>query len=267
MKDPNVRLVVLLVALATAGWYYWQANSGLEEPTAMELPQPSQQDSTPTQTRRAPLYPVPEPSPVEIKRDALPLLGESDNAFRHEVVELFGEYAGRLLVDEALIDKFVATVDNLPRKAVSEKIRPVGRLTTAPIVESAGNNTFVFGESNFARYNYPVALVTTIELDRLVDAFQYFYPLMQESYGRLGYPTGYFNDRFIEVIDHLLETPEPGRPIILVRPNMLYEFADPELEALSGGQKLLLRIGPENAVRVRQFLRNFRDRIASQESR
>lgn len=266
MRDPNVRLVILLVALAGAGWYYWQAKPGFEESPALELPQPSQPEAPRTETRRAPLNPVPKSTPTKVERDPLPLLAESDGAFRHEVVELFGDFVGRLLVNEALIEKLVATVDNLPSAEISEKIRPVGRLTTAPIVESAGNGTFRFGESNFARYNYPVALLTTVEIDRIVEAYRHFYPLMQESYGRLGYPDGYFNDRLIQVIDHLLQTPEPARPIVLVRPNMLYEFADPDLESLSSGQKLLIRIGPENAVRVRQVLSSFRKKIASEES-
>ena len=39
------------------------------------------------------------------------------------------------------------------------------------------------------------------------------------------------------------------------------EYADPELEALSSGRKLLLRMGPENAARVRQVFREFRQHI------
>jgi hypothetical protein len=43
----------------------------------------------------------------------------------------------------------------------------------------------------------------------------------------------------------------------------LYEYADPDLEALSSGQKLLLRMGPENAARVQQTLARIRDRITT----
>ena len=51
-------------------------------------------------------------------------------------------------------------------------------------------------------------------------------------------------------IDHLIETPMPEGPIVLHRPNVLYEFADPDLEALSSGQKLLIRMGNDHATRV-----------------
>ncbi len=60
----------------------------------------------------------------------------------------------------------------------------------------------------------------------------------------------------------LLVTPKPAEPIRLVRPHVLYEFADPELEGLSSGQKLLLRMGGENAARVKQVLQNLRTLIA-----
>ena len=79
---------------------------------------------------------------------------------------------------------------------------------------------------------------------------------------RLGYPNAYFNDRAVAVIDELLTTPEPEQPIPLVRPHVLYEYADPELEALSAGQKLLLRMGPDHAARVKAVLAEIRQRIA-----
>jgi hypothetical protein len=81
---------------------------------------------------------------------------------------------------------------------------------------------------------------------------------------QLGYPDGYFNDRVIEVIDHLLETPTPAQPIRLVSPHVLYEFADVDLEALSSGQKLMLRIGDQHAAALRNVLIAFRAQIASQ---
>ena len=63
-------------------------------------------------------------------------------------------------------------------------------------------------------------------------------------------------------IDLLLETPEPMQPIQLVRPHVLYKFADPDLEDLSSGQKLLLRMGPEHASRIKSVLSDLRTRIA-----
>jgi hypothetical protein len=106
--------------------------------------------------------------------------------------------------------------------------------------------------------------IASADIDAIVDTYRRFYPLFQRSYERLGYPDGYFNDRVVQVIDHLLATPpQPDGPIKLVRPHVLYEFADSRLEALSSGQKLLLRMGPEHAATVKRFLQDLRSEVAS----
>ena len=102
------------------------------------------------------------------------------------------------------------------------------------------------------------------DVSAVVDTYRRFYPLFQESYERLGYPNKYFNDRVIEVIDHLLETPLPEEQIRLVRPHVLYEFSDPELQSLSSGQKLILRMGSEHAVIVKKVMREVRRELAQQ---
>ena len=93
--------------------------------------------------------------------------------------------------------------------------------------------------------------------------YRRYYPLFQQSYQRLGYPDAYFNDRLVEVIDLLLSTPTPEEPVALIRPNVLYEYAEPDLEALSSGQKLLLRIGNQHAAEVKAVLRELREHIAT----
>ena len=81
-------------------------------------------------------------------------------------------------------------------------------------------------------------------------------------YEDLGYPNAYFNDRMIDVINHLIATPEVNDPIILHRPHVLYEFIHPELEALSSGQKILIRLGSRNSIKVKQFLIEFKALIS-----
>ena len=104
---------------------------------------------------------------------------------------------------------------------------------------------------------------TPIFLGQVADVYRRFYPLFQDAYVDLGYPNGYFNDRLIEVIDDLLATPDKNEPVSLVRPHVLYEFSDPDLESLSSGQKMLLRMGSEHRSSVKQKLREFRN-IATQ---
>jgi hypothetical protein len=96
---------------------------------------------------------------------------------------------------------------------------------------------------------------------------------LQHEYEELGFPGRYFNDRFVQVIDPLLATPDPSRPprVHLPRiegappshPWVLYEFDDPDLRSLSAGQRLLLRMGPANERRVKARLTELRRLLAS----
>jgi fermentation-respiration switch protein FrsA (DUF1100 family) len=191
---------------------------------------------------------------------ALPDLTDIDAYFRLELVDIFGTGLDALLANDAMIDRIVATIDNLPRRHVAESIRPVGRLSSTFVTN--GDDVIVIDPENYARYRILVDWFAMADPDTVVELYRRYYPLLQKSYESLGYPQGYFNDRLVAVIDHLLETPVPEEPPELVRPHVLFEYTDPELEALSSGQKLLLRMGAENAMRTKQSLEALRARIA-----
>ena len=122
----------------------------------------------------------------------------------------------------------------------------------------------MLGFSSYGRYDALVAQLYYADIDKAYDTYRRFYPLFQKAYEQLGYPDAYFNDRLVEVIDHLLATPVPAGPIVLVRPNVLYEFADPDLEALSSGQKLMLRMGPSNSATLKRLLEKLRARLTAE---
>jgi hypothetical protein len=63
-------------------------------------------------------------------------------------------------------------------------------------------------------------------------------------------------------IDNLMAAPDITTDIALVRPNVMYQFADPKLEELSAGQKLMLRMGPTNAAIIKAKLRELRAQVA-----
>lgn len=196
----------------------------------------------------------------------LPPLDDSDAYFALALGDVFGSDLGALLADEALIEKVVATIDNLPRQKLAERLRPLDGAPGSFTVEAGSDaDSFRLAAQNYARYDGLVAMFTTPSADSLVATYRRFYPLLQEAYTNLGYPDGYFNDRVVEVIDHLLDTPIPPGAPPLVRPHVLYEYADAELESLSSGQKLLLRMGPEHAEAVKARLAEIRPLIAIEE--
>jgi hypothetical protein len=106
-------------------------------------------------------------------------------------------------------------------------------------------------------------LADAVPTDALVAVYARFYPLFQQQYEKLGYPGKYFNDRAVEVIDHLLATPAVQEPLLLLQPRVLYVFADPKLESLSAGQKIILRMGRENREKLKSKLREIRQALTS----
>ena len=127
---------------------------------------------------------------------------------------------------------------------------------------------------NGARYTPFLLLAESVNAVRAVDLYVRMYPLLQQAYEDLGYPKRYFNDRLIAVIDLLLDTPVLEYPVMLqltqvkgpipsLRPWVRYEFADPQLEALASGQKMLLRMGPAAERRLKARLVEFRRLVAT----
>jgi hypothetical protein len=158
----------------------------------------------------------------------------------------------------------VATIDNLPRSHVAEKIRPVTQIEEPFKSDRLGDSdAFTISDSNYDRYNELVSMLGSADLNAMADLYRRFYPLFQDAYRNLGYPDAYFNDRLVEVIDHLLATPLPRGTVELVQPHVMYEYADKSLEDLSSGQKMLIRMGNEHAVKVKEVLRQARALITA----
>jgi hypothetical protein len=268
-KDVLQWLVPVLLAVAVAGalWFYWlQSNrpaGEIEPDVSDELPQPMD-EAIPAD----PVHPLQTPDEETAERRELrplPPLEDSDEYFRLELSDLFGEGLGEHLVEQRLIERVVATVDNLPRDQVADRIKPMSGVQGQLVVNDGDEDEqFVLAPENYERYDALIAMVANADVAEMEGLYRRFFPLFQKAYVELGYPQGYFNDRVIEVIDHLLAAPEPEGPLTLVRPNVLYEYADPELEQLSPGQKLLLRMGSEHAATVKKKLREFRSRIVAE---
>jgi len=262
-KQLTQWLIPILLAITAAGalWYYWIAvNKSHPEPVLP--PQPVAQEPA---ELPGPLHPIPE---IQMDQSdipdlmPMPSLEQSDEYFKLELVEIFGNLMGELLAESGAIEKVVATVDNLPRDAIAERTRPLGSIGGQfEVGGQDGSGGFSISQDNYRRYDDLVALVTGADLNEVADMYKRFYPLFQSAYTELGYPDGYFNDRLVEVIDHLLETPEPAGPVALIRPHVLYEYANPDLESLSSGQKLMLRMGNEHMARIKKMLGELRQLV------
>jgi hypothetical protein len=264
-----VPLLAVVVAAGAAAVYFYYVRPGHD--AALE-PVASTQSAV---SEAASLDPVRLPedtsTPPELAEpvepvEPLPSLAQSDAVVRAALETLWGkEPVARFLVPDDLVSRFVATIDNLPNPKLASKLRPVQPFAGAALAlrDSAAPSGIALGEEHFARYAPLVSLVQATSVDQLEALYLRFHPLLQQAYEDLGYPGESFEDRLVEVIDHLLRAPEVPAPIAVVRPKVYYEFADPAIEERSAGQKLLIRMGPRNAKLVKQRLRELRARLTA----
>jgi Protein of unknown function (DUF3014) len=246
----------VVVVIAGIGAYYrYYSQPGVPEKvheTRPPAPPPTTADNDGIQ------HPIPS---TGADSAALPALNQSDQVVRDSLAGLLGQRpVEQFLVPENIVRHIVVSVDNLPRKKVAVDLRPIKPTPGETVVANQGD-TSTLSTANYARYAPFVHLVESTDPKTLATVYFRLYPLFQQAYEDLGYPGRFFNDRLVEVIDHLLATPEPQGPIALVQPKVFYEFADPKLEDLSAGQKLLIRMGPANERSLKAKLRDLRTEL------
>lgn len=248
--------IVIAAAIAIGVYYRYYSPvpaTPAEHPAA--APQPAPPPAPAIQ------HPIP---PAAEQQAPLPPLDQSDPVVRESLIGLLGKPAVvKFLVPHEIIRDIVVTVDNLPRKKVAAELRPLQPTAGDTAVDAQGAQTML-SEQNYARYAPLMNVVSSVDPKALAAVYFRLYPLFQQAYENLGYPGKYFNDRMVQAIDSLLATPDAQGPIELVRPKVFYQFADPKLEALPAGQKLLIRMGPQNAGVIKAKLQQFRAAITAQ---
>lgn len=277
MKQRTLWMVsALWLGLLVAGLYAWQRQSA---------PAPAAPASAPQALAPAPDAVPAAPAasairfPIDTGASAPRPAPNSGAAAPNNLADALVDTLGRKAVLEFLnVDAFAhrvaATVDNLARAHAPARLWPVhptaGRFATQQMGEGA-----VIGAENSRRYGLFVKWVDSLDMKGVAGLYRQLYPNFQSAYEALGYPGRYFNDRVVDVIDHLLETPSVDEPVAVkladikgpiqpARPWVIVEFADASLESRSAGQKLLLRMGPDHARTLKAKLRQLRSELTPQ---
>ena len=252
-KGIVIAVVVVIVGGSIAAYFYWQQHQRQPEPVQVQAPLPVT-PPPPKPVVQQVIEAPPAPPP-------LPALADSDNFMLDALAGLIGNKSlMKLFHTERVIHNIVATIDNLPRERVPLKVMPVKPVQGVFIIEGPeGGN--IISPKNAARYEAYVKIAGAINAQKLVEVYVRLYPLFQQAYEELGYPKKYFNDRLLEVIDNLLAAPDLKEPVKLVQPHVLYSFADPDLEARSAGQKILMRMGSKNEAKIKARLREIKQQV------
>ena len=253
-------VIALLLGAAAFAILLWQQGPTFKGPPSgpADVPPPPMAATEPGIQ-----YPLPE-----TKAEPMPALEKSDVPVLSALGDLLGKAAVKqFLQPQEIVRRIVVTVDNIPRSVISGQLMPTtpvqGKFRT-----TGKGETLTMSALNTERYTPFVRLLEKVDSEKLTALYIHYYPLFQQAYRDLGYPKGYFNDRLVTVIDHVLEARPSDGPIALEQPHVFYKFADPELESLSAGHKLMLRVGNDNAERIKRKLREIRGELvkASEEA-
>ena len=241
----GVIAVALIIAAALAAFFVMRPSGGPGTAAGDPVIPPPQKDASPS---RQPLGPQVEPR-------ELPPLDLTDALVR----ELLGGLSSRpelaaWLATDDLIRNFVASVDAVANGATPtaqlRRLAPARRFA----VSSRGGDA-VIDPRSYERYDGIAATAGALDASGLARAYAILRPRLQEAYRELGYPDGNIDVAVERAIGRLLETPLLERQVEVHRAAVLYQFADPRIERLSGAQKQLLRMGPRNQRLIQDKLR------------
>jgi hypothetical protein len=259
MGDTNRTIIGIFVALVVIivvafGWWYLSRDRN-EEPVQTIV------EYTPT--------PVPEPTPTLEERLSSRLSGTtlatSDAVIRELAADISSHpRLAAWLVNEDLIRRFVASVDNIasgisPRSHL-EFLRPREGFE----VEEQADGALIIEPDTYRRYDLVAEVFASLDTDGTVAVYRELEPLIDDAYAEIGPAGSDFDQRLDAAFDQLLSVPVLEGPAEVEQLIVTYAWADDQLEALSGAQRHFLRMGPENVTVIQGKLEELRTALAAQ---
>jgi hypothetical protein len=220
------------------------------------VPAPAQEVEVPDQQVAETPEPAPEPMPE------LPSLNESDSFVLPRLAALeTGESLMRVLASEDLIRKFVVFTDNVAGGNLPQLEYPVQRMTEEMVVSSLDNKLYVMEPASYARFDEIIDTIVAVDVDQGLSLFLMMGPLFQTAFAELGYGDRSFDTVLLEAIDSVLNARTVEGPLQLVKPSVMYLYAEQEIEDMSSVEKQLIRIGPDNTRKLKAKLTEYRARL------
>ena len=203
--------------------------------------------------------PVPEP-PVESDEPEveLPSLNDSDGFVRERLQALRdGAALLGLIADDQLIRKFVVFVENTSRHEFPQTDLPYRSIGVEMPVRELDQNLFRMEEDAYTRFDGFIDTMTAVDTEQAYALYRLLRPLFQQAYAEIGYRGRDFDDALRQAINNVLQATDVEGPFQLVKPSVMYLFADSELENADAVHKQLIRIGPRNSTRLMAKLAEF----------
>ena len=259
--------VVALAAVAYMLIDVGGADEGHPPDAVIDTPRPAVPEAAPAPRRldeATPAEPPPEPPPIhpeppvaaatEPDPIVLPPLAESDAFVReHLAGELVGTAGADWLDESDLVLRAAAVIANGRDGSIPTRLLGFARVPGAFEVEDADGVT-VIAPATHARYDALVETATAIPPGQAAELIVLLEPLLVEGLAMLGRPEAP-RALLTAMLQHVLDTPVTRGPIAVEQPKVFYLFKNPTLESRSALQKQLLRMGPDNVLALKAYVR------------
>lgn len=202
----------------------------------------------------------PTPSPVVEKVASLPLLDDSDAMVLASTKQLLTSKFTPMFIKKEMIRNLVVFVDNVARGELVTRFSPLTKPNEHFSVFTL-DNVIYLNTNSYNRYNQYAQLFDAVQVIPLVKEYRRLQSLFDQAYQEIGYPDGKFEDKLLEAIEVINGAPIIGDPIALVSPSVMYKFVDSDLEALPAAQKLFIRMGPDNTLKIQAKLKQIKQAL------
>ena len=228
-----------------------------QEPASVALSEP-EIAALPEEVEPVELAPEPERNEDETNVIELPTLTDSD-PFVFETLQTLqnGMALVNALAEDQIVRKFVVFVENISRGEFPQTGLPYKGLGQEMPVSEIDDNLFVMDQVAHSRFDQVVSTFVETDTDSAVIIYQMLSPLFQQAYAEIGFRNVSFDETLRAAINNVLRTTNMEGPYQLVKPSVMYLYADSSVENLAEVHKQLLRIGPDNTSALKAKLREF----------
>jgi len=213
--------------------------------------------------------PAPAPAPTldqqeasEPEAEPLPSLNDSDSAVLSELARVeLGARLLRLLAPDDIIRKFVVFTYNVAQGELPQVAYPLRGANGELVVDEIDANLYEMGPGTYRRFDGMVDTLVGLEPGQAMTVYRALRPLFQEAYAELGLGSENFDEVLVQAIDQIMMADTATGPFQLIKPSVMYLYADGRIEDMSPVEKQLLRLGPENTEKLKGRLPAYRERL------
>ncbi|MGK0410154.1 MAG: hypothetical protein ACJASB_002316 [Shewanella psychromarinicola] len=274
-RSNKMLIAIAVIALLGASSYFYFTSDDTDEfepvvITPVELPE-SVPETPIEQT------PIEEPESIATTDDVvptgesaaatiepLPTLDESDDFVEAKTLAIAnGMKIAPMILKKDIARQFVVFVDNLAQGNMVRKASPLKGPDTKFTVSEITNKIYLNPDS-YHRYDLYANFIEELSDKDLISTYNELKPLFAEAFTELGYSNIDFDTRMQQVFSMVADAPIIEDPIELSSISVNYKYVDPNLEALPNAQKLLIRMGPENARKIKAAVKKLQQNFPSQ---